>query len=290
MKVDERRLADYARWHRLMVSTRDIDPHYDVLRVLDRSLGPETGAWLILRMVAYYHLGSALRSLSMSPGPGMPRAALGLPASTSRRNHRVPVQLHAHWRSLLADVERKGGPREWLTPTSPGVDGWREMFDRALGIHGNGRYFAYKVAEVSQKVIGARITAPDAGHAHSTGPRRGLADLTTVPRGNTPAAIARLDRITEQVAAAVGDPDIAQVETSLCAWQAVAAGRCYMGLYIDEQLEELHAVTSDLSEAAWAARASSIPAAYLGEAGGWRGVQRERCGVYRNTGRILERR
>ena len=282
-------VRDYARWHHLMISTRDIDPHYDVLRHIDRALGPEYGAWTVLRMAAYYHLGSALKSAEMDPGPRLPEAALTLPTSTSRRNHRTPDQLRKHWKHLRASVEQHGGPRAWLTPDRDGKAGWNQMFDRAASIHGNGRYFAYKVAELSQKVIGTPIVAPDAGHAHSTGPRQGLSYLQKVPSGNRAGDIAALNRITEGLARRIGEPDIAQVETSLCAWQAVMKGRCYMGMYVDEQLEELNAMPSELAGLAWEARRASIPPQYLGEVNGWSKPQRERSRVYRDTGEILER-
>lgn len=280
-------MTDYARWHHLMIRTRDIDPHYDVLRHFVEQMGPEEAGWLVLRHVAYYHLGSAMYSFSESPGPVLPDSHLKLPTSQSRRNHRTPAQLRKHWDELVASVDNLGGPVGWLTPPSKGVDGWREMIDRSTSIHGNGRYFAYKVAEISQKVMGAPITAPDAGHAHSSGPRKGLQYLVNIPKGNRTEDIARLDKITESVGRKIGEPDIAQVETSLCAWQAAVEGRCYIGMYIDEQLEELHHVTSDLTPVAYQARAAAIPKSFLGEASGWEGVRRDRMNAYKKTGRIV---
>src|SRR5699024_7678004 len=272
-----------------MISTRDIDPHYDVLRHIDRALGPEYGAWTVLRMAAYYHLGSALKSAEMDPGPRLPEAALTLPTSTSRRNHQTPDQLRKHWKHLRASVEQHEGPRAWLTPAPDGKAGWSHVFDRAASIHVNGRYFAYKDAALSQKGIVAPTVARDAGHSHRTGPRKGLSHLQRVPSGNRAEDIATLNRITERQARRIGEPDIAQVETSLCAWQAVMKGRCYIGMYVDEQLEELNAMPSELAGLAWEARRASIPPQYLGEVNGWSKPQRERSRVYRDTGEILER-
>lgn len=271
----------------MMIRTRDIDPHYDVLRHFVDSMGGDEAGWLVLRHVAYYHLGSAMLSFSESPGPELPDRHLKLPTSQSRRNHRTPEQLRRHWDELVRSVDKHGGPVGWLTPSAKGEDGWREMIDRATSIHGNGRYFAYKVAEISQKVMGAPTVAPDAGHAHSTGPRKGLKYLVNIPKGNSTEDILKLDKITERVSRRIMEPDIAQVETSLCAWQAAVEGRCYIGMYIDEQLEELVHVPSDLTPVAYEARAKAIPKSFLGEFGGWEKVRRDRLGAYKKTGKIV---
>ena len=79
-------MQDYLRWHPLQVGTGDIDPAYPVLRMVGDGLGGgDTLGWLVLRHVAFYQLGSALRSMQDAPGPGLPDALLKLPTGTERQ-------------------------------------------------------------------------------------------------------------------------------------------------------------------------------------------------------------
>lgn len=281
--------SDYARWHRAQIATGDIDPAYPVLRQLCGQLGRDEGAWLVLRHVAFYHLGSALRSYAESPGARLIPATMTLPTGTERRGHRDLRQFALHWADLVGHVTRYGGPRAFLTPTHTGRHGWNELIDRLCAVRGNGRWAAYKSAELAQKVLDVLIIAPDAGHAYSSGPRKGLALLEQIPDGNRPEDIAVLDEMTTRLAHRLGEPDIAQVETSLCDFHSAFRGRYYIGKDIDEQLHHLEAVRSDFTPAAFAIRQQVFPAAYLGELHGWSGVDRERQRVYARTGRIILR-
>jgi rhodanese-related sulfurtransferase len=288
--------ADYRRWHWLQVRTRDIDPVYPVLRRLaaDLDLSPDRAAWLCLLHVAYYHLGSALAAFSVVPDPAAPtEPLLHLPCATERRGNRDAERLRRHWTSLLRTVEGAGGPDAWLTgglSADRPEQRWRLLNDRATGVFGNGRWAAYKTAELAQKVLCAPVVVADAGHANSTGPRHGLNLLhPALPAGNAPDTIARLDRYTAALAADLGDSDLGQVETSLCDFHSLASGGYYLGHDVDAMQAQLAAVPSDLTAQAVAARLGTIPAAYLGEVGGWTGVDRERRRAYRDTGRILER-
>lgn len=283
------RLDHYAEWHHLQVATGDIDPAYPVLAHIAGQFGRTDGAWLVLRHVAYYHLGSALRSYAESQGPRLPSMLLRLPTGTERRAHRDVRQFAAHWDDLVRQVAEHGGPREFLTPTQTGRAGWDELIERLCGVRGNGRWAAYKTAELAQKVLGVPIIASDAGHAYSTGPRKGLALLQDIPGDNSPESIAILDNMTDQLARWLPERDIAQVETSLCDFHSAFRGRYYIGKDIDEQLHHLLAVPSDFTPLALRARQLAFPNQYLGEEHGWTEVDKERCKVYRDTGRIIVR-
>lgn len=282
-------LDDYSRWHRLQIATGDIDPAYPVLASIGAQMSADDAAWLVLRHVTYYHLGSALRSHAESPGPRLPSTLLRLPTGTERRAHRDVRQFARHWDDLVRHVDRAGGPRAWLTPSATGTKGWAMLTHRIMDVHGNGRWAAYKLCEIAEKVLGVPITAPDAGHAYSSGPRKGLALLTEIPTGNSDADVALLDKITESLRRYLGERDVAQVETSLCDFHSAYKGRYYIGRDIDEQLHHLHQVPSDFTALALAARSRAFAPSYLGEVGGWDGVDRDRCKVYRDTGRIVTR-
>jgi hypothetical protein len=287
---------DYRRWHRLQVATRDVDPVYPVLARLadDLGLDDDATAWLCLLHVTYYHLGSALAAFAATGKPTAPTPELlRLPTGTERRAHRVPGRLEAHWLALLGAVEDAGGPAAWLCDLPAGVSmygRWTVLNDRVAAVHGNGRWAAYKTAELAQKVVGAQVRVADAGHAHSSGPRQGLALLHPVlPVGNGPDAVAILDRLTDNLAVELAEPDIGQVETSLCDFHSLARGGYYLGHDIDAMQQQLAAVPSDLTGPATAARLGTLPAEYLGEIGGWTGPDRDRKRVYARTGVIVER-
>lgn len=282
-------IYDYGLWHAYQVQTGDIDPAYPVLAQICSQLGPEDGAWLVLRYVAYYHLGSALRSYAESPGAKLPHRLLALPTGTERRGNRDTSKFATHWAVLARMVAEYGGPRQFLTPVSEGTAGWRELITRISDVWGNGRWAAYKTAELAQKVLRMPIVAPDADHAYSSGPRKGLGLFYEIPPDNSPATVARLDALTERLALKIGERDIAQVETSLCDFYSACQGRYYIGKDIDEQFHHLRAVPSDFTPIAMMARAGAFPDAYLGEMHGWYGPDKDRQRVFRDTGEIVVR-
>lgn len=285
-----RRLGDYTRWHRLQVATGDIDPVYPVLRELVRAVGLERdgAAWLVLLHVTYYHLGSALAAFAARPTPGPPaRRLLRLPTGVERRGHRDQRQMERHWHGLLELFAIHGGPYGWLT--AAGND-WNQLNAHIARAVGNGRWAAYKTAELAQKVLGVSTVVADAGHRNSSGPRHGLDLLYPgLPRGNAQADIAVLDGVTSELAGRLGEVDIGQVETSLCDFASLVKGGYYLGHDIDAMQAQLMAVPSALTGEAFTARARTLPGAYLGEHRGREGVDRARKRIYLERGVIAVR-
>lgn len=282
---------DYARFHHLALATRDVDPVYPVLARLAAGLGltPGDRVRLVIRHVAYYHLGSALAAFA-----GEARV---LPCGTERRAHRDPRQLHRHLTAVEAIEAAPGGWETWLAPAiRPGdpAGTWHALTARLTGVTGNGRWAAYKTAEMLWKVCGFPAAAPDMGHAHSTGPRHGLALLYDgCPAGNTPADVAHLDRLSaglchELTARGLPAP-VEEAETTLCDFHALTRGRYYVGHDTDLMLRQVLDVQSTLTPAVLTARAETLPAAYLGERNGWAGPDPARKRAYAATGKILER-
>lgn len=288
---EDRRRDDYRRWHHLQVATRDVDPAYPVLRGIVDQLGldRDSAAWLVLLHVGYYQMGSALAAFAALPKPTAPSPALlRLPTGTERRAHRDVRQWDRHWRALLDAFDAHGGPYGWIT--AAGTD-WAALNDHLATVYGNGRWAAYKTAELAQKVLDVPTEVADAGHAHSSGPRKGLALLHRIPAGNTAGDVAVLDGLTTTLADELGEHDIGQVETSLCDFHSLVKGGYYLGHDIDAMAEHLMKVPGDLTQAAFDARATTLPPAYLAEAVGRPlAVDRDRKRAYATTGRILERR
>jgi Alpha-glutamyl/putrescinyl thymine pyrophosphorylase clade 2 len=290
--------ADYTEFHDHMCRSGDLDPVYPVYRRLadDRAMNRADRVWLVLAHVAYYHTGSAL--FAFSGANGMRDAGtcrLDLPCATERRGHRSPAALSAH----LNDIARRADEiLGWCDSvgarcTDPG-EGWRYLTGHLATLHGNGRWAAYKTAEMLQHIAGLPIEAPDMGHAFSSGPRKGLALLyDDLPDGNGTAIVRHLDSLSREVVTHLRlaglDSTPAKAETSLCDFHSLATGRYYVGMDIDVMQQQLTAVPSVLSGAASAARASALPIRYLGELNSREGVDRARRRVYLETGEIVRR-
>lgn len=287
MKVTTR-FELYARWHLLQRATQDIDPVYPVMReyLVERGAADDQMAWLIFLHVAYYHIGSALFVFSDNPNPHVPSwQRFHLPTATERRGHRDPDKLAEHFHSLFDLFDLFGGPYAALcAPT------WTEQIDRLLTVYGNGRWAAYKTAEMAQKVLGRPIWPTDAQHADSSGPRKGLADiLGPQPSGNSAPVIEELDRRTTRLAHDLAEKDIGYVETSLCDFHSLLTGHYYLGHDIDQMQAQLYAVPSEETLPIFAARRETLPKEYLGEFNGWIGPDADRKRAFLRTGEILER-
>lgn len=281
------RFGDYTKWHALQVETGDLDPVYPVVRrLIDRlDLDADRAAWLVTLHVAYYHLGSALAALEAWPTRGAydrtDERTLALPCGTERRGHRNLVALRKHL-DYVAGVNLAAVYNARY---------WPALVEQIAGWFGNGRWAAYKTAEMAAKVLGAPIVATDAGHRYSSGPRKGLDLLVaeSLPEDNSPATIALLDAYTAKLADDIGEPDIASVETSLCDFHSLAVGRYYLGHDIDAMQAQLRSVRSTYTDAAFEARRATLSVRYLGELNGWHGPNRAFATTYRRCGVIAVR-
>lgn len=297
----EKLREDYYRFHRIQVECGDMDPVYPVLKEIADRLGldRERRLWLLIVFTAYYHLGSALAAFSEVPDPARAEdAALDLPCATERRGHWSRPRLRAHLEAVQEIAYGPGGLSGYFTGSlwacTP-EDGWRLVQHRASSIPGNGRWASFKTTELIKEVVGLRLSAPDMQHAHSSGPRKGLALLHPgLPEGNGPAEIALLDTYSR---ALVGDMrahrlpvEVETAETSLCDFYSMTRGSYYPGHDIDKMMLQLEALGSGpLIPLAYEARRAVLPRAYLGELNGRRGIDKGRSVHYRITGEILER-
>lgn len=296
--TEQKRFQDYKEWHYLQCATDDIDPVYPVMWEMAQAWGlsRDERAWLCIAHVVYYHLGSTmtlfrrvehLRDLPTTLSGLDDLGLLSLPTATERRGHRDQAQLGKH---LLGLQAMEGQPLAWL-----GANGWDwpSLNDRITQLVGNGRWAAYKLAEMLQKVADVPTFATDAGHKHSSGPRKGLNDLfEDMPQtsDNSPAAIAILDAYTRGLAGYLGETDIARVETSLCDFHSLVKGGYYLGHDIDSMQEQLLSPRVDPGEEVWWGRDLVFPAELLGEQNSWTGVRRELKRVYKDTGVVDARK
>jgi len=289
-----------ARFGRLLLESGDLDPEYPVLRALSRDDDEERRLWRVFVFLAFCDLSSSIEVCDAVPTPSLPCARLlGLPVAVVRRGLRSLSPMIRHFGSYLSAARFHGTQAAFLfkrLPTSQ-REAWREVSARVQAIYGNGRWAGFKACDLYANVCGAKIEAPDMAHAASSGPRSGLAlffggDV----EGNAPAAIAELDRRSDEITArlrvefglAVG---LAEVETILCKFHSLAAGRYYAGKDLDEMLGEVRrpSVPGRVRERVLTARAAAFPVAWLAELRGEAGVDRARCRAYLERGEILGR-
>lgn len=297
----EKLREDYVQWHGLQVGSKDIDPVYPVLAAIADSQGldQEQRAWLVICHVVWYHPGSTLAGFQLLPRlEDIPDDAVGmwelglldLPTGTERRGHRPKPPLISHLLGLRSSLE--GGAWQWVLRAASGdspTERWDNLIAALLGLQGNGRWAAYKTAEMMQKVCGLDVQAPDAGHKFSSGPRKGLQVLEeNIPTGNSDSDIFELDLITDLWAERLGEPDVAQVETSLCDFNSLVGGRYYLGHDIDSMQESWHnpKVSEFVEPWAWEAREKVFEPEFLGEKNGRVGVQKDKKSIYKKEGSL----
>lgn len=289
---------DYAQFHEAQTQSRDMDPAYPVLKWFADGLERDAGLWLTFLFVGYYHMGSALKTFSLYSTPTVPdQDTLKFPISQPRRSHRATIRFAQHLDSLCAKAEQHGGLGAWLdsavTSEDP-IENWKTLNDELATVFGNGRWAAYKTAEILMKSHGFNLEVPDMGNANSSGPRKGLGlFFPGLPQGNSPAEVAYLDKLSAKVVETlqgkVSQVSMETAETSLCDFYALNKGRYYVGIDIDEMQEQLLRVPSDLTHFAFKARYDTLPHEYLGELNGWEGIDKSRKSIYAATRQIALR-
>lgn len=319
---DQDKLYDFAEFTRLEIETGDVDPVYPVLRSVAGRLDEESMAWLSMLHVAYYDLGSAALAFEhigsaerVAQAGRLDREHLKLPCATERRAHRDPEKLRAHLLDIGQHARSNGGVASWLrwlaTGGKPPME-YGKFFLNLQQLTGNGRWASYKTSELlSYSMLPysrawGRLRPTDMGHAHSSGPRHGLALLYEgkLPEGNKPADVAVLDGLgNELVAWLLGEgvpATVATTETALCDFHSMAKGRYYVGHDIDQLCDQLTrarewlaarrvpAQPGSVLSHLCAAVARSFPVAYI-----WTQPDRSkrlfRKRLYARTGQIVTR-
>lgn len=276
----------------------DMDPAYPVLRELLKAnlMGgkptTEDRLWGTLLYLAHYNLSSGLRAWWRYPHwaeewTADAIAADRFPSGTERRGLRTPDRMAAHLRGLIQRAAGFGGWEAWLTSRGRSWDAIMETVEEAPQ---NGRWAAFKLAELLQTVHGWEIEAPDIHAGGSTGPLAGLRAL--YPREEDDWLILAGERLVANSLSYRGvllRPE--ELETVLCNWHALSDGRYYVGHDIDEMLESALKAPADVRDAILAARKASLPHEYLGELEDppRLTMDRERMKAYRDRGEVVTR-
>lgn len=292
-------LAGFARAH---LASRDIDPVYPVLSYLSRSTLPDVPRAVhedmaVLRSLVYVAFYNIASSETFGQHPAMhyddDAPIFRLPTGTERRALRGGHPMARHLADVFRLAREHGSFTAWLRSEG---DGWNDVRAAVELAWGNGRWASYKTAEVLQKVNGWPLVAPDMGNYGSSGPLATLRRFYVLPDGQSAEAVAAADEAAEALrdilyvgyGVSLG---IEELETVLCDFGSMLKGHFYVGHDIDHMLEQtLHpTVPAVVRDRIWAARAATLPHAYLGELNGWSGVDKALRGRYALTGKIVTR-
>lgn len=303
-------LPAFLTFHVHAADARDDDPVAPVLGqvAMSQDWDVERVIWAVLTYMAYDDLGSALAVLSRHQAPAVPADdLLALPCSPRRRAHRQPERLRAHFASIEAAASNWGGLFPWLVKGVQGLP--TELTHEAVGrwvrrLVGNGPWAAHRTVEIlaavltgwAAEVLAAKVMLyqpPGLGAEASTGPASGLALLVHgfTPQATGATGIRELDAAAGELQILMGRfgifPPRCQLGRTLGMFAAMHRGRGYVGHEIDTQQAQLNATPSDLTAAAFKARAAQIPFCYRGEHSGWDGPRAARRSYYRRQNRVV---
>ncbi len=296
-------LAEFAKWH---IASGDIDPAYPVLAALTEALcdnDDETLRFIFL-YVTYYDLPSAIgawkRGVFRQPGCPPDDLTARFPTGTERRAHRSPRKLVAHLADLDHLANKHGSLTNWLLPATGENphENWVTSQVLLQQPHGNGRWAAYKTGEILATVLGWPLQPTDAGHAFSSGPRKGLADCypaTEALTGFTPDVVDQLDTQTAGLQRWLSDrldneTPVEQIETVLCDWHSTLKGGYYIGHDIDQMLSQTTrarnrgVIDDEIVDDLTRIRANVFAPRWLGEANNWVGVRPALKNWYKDHG------
>lgn len=300
-------LVKFAKHH---LKSKDIDPVYPVLKYLQKGMTEEVALWHSTLYVAWYNIASGVSAFKLNPEPPTATSKWKLwldkdwPCATERRGHRDQSKLRSHLEDYIRKVRQAGSQRNLLTGSGIGAiygpGDWERVFINIQTIFGNGRWAAYKMAEILRKVHGWPIAAFDIGNRFSTGPRAGLALFYNPPDKENEAAIAKLDaqalNLKFNLFEVGVDTEWDELETILCDFHSLHQGRYYVGHDIDQMYDQLKEAERktwqgwEATKRVWLARLKTLPHHYLSELNGWDGVQKKRKQSYQMKGKIVIRK
>jgi hypothetical protein len=292
-------LDSFLEFSQHQLDTSDFDMHHPVLERLGQDCDDESKIWLTFLYMAFYNEASAWSSFVDA---GREPAPLNFfyPVDVQRRNLRTALSMHQHFDSLLSRARYHGGFREMLTHNLTGkpVEDWNILVNNVQSHWGNGRWASYTTAETLQKINAIPVTVADIGIHRSTGPLFGITRIFGHgdPDYHEECAVELLEIMKASLILRVphlddGHIDLGVVESLLCDYAGLVKGTFYAGRNIDRIMDRTDRVTAKRPDASvaeiWDMRRDVIPSKYRGEDNGWRGIDKWRLRIFRDTGRIL---
>lgn len=306
--MNEKLAEDFATFAKAQIASGDLDPMYPVLAALYKARGwdRETSLWHTLLYLTWYHVGSAEHVFWACPKPGPldeVKAALVVPTGVERRGFRGNGGGHKGRDFVAAALRRAhlqgGSLAAWVDfyASYKGAVGWRAVRGMIEELPGGGSWSGYKWADLMAHVHGYSITADDigvGGGSPTAGPVPGMVRLTGLPWERCARdSMLQQAMLEEFQARGVPFTGLDQMETALCDFNSLCAGRYYVGHDIDDMMDKLRVVSDGTARTSWVrdywkARGSVFPETYLGEVNArWRGVRKELKRVYADEGRLV---
>ena len=281
-------LDDVAMFGAAHIASDDVDPIYPVLRWLydAERMDDEQRLWATILYTTYYNLTSGLQAFDAMPTAGrLPETVTRFPTGVERRGLRggLTGPFIDGFIDALAGQSIKG----WLTQSwgDDPVVNYLLLWDTWQTVKGNGRWSAFKIAEVLRRVHGFNIIAPDMRLKFCTGPLEGLRWM--FPHGVSDDHRAKVFR--EAMIERGVDEDWEHLETVLCDFNSMRKGHYYVGHDIDQMQEQIAFAPAPIALRLREARHGSLPQAYLGELNGWNGRSAPLAKSYRDTGVMGDR-
>lgn len=294
--INQELLEDFCIFGRELIRSQDVDPLYPVLKHLERNMNTEDALWFTFLYMAHYNLGSAMRAFEVVPQPTvpLPQQFPRLEIATERRNLRGN-KLRPHIEHYVALCEHAGTQQAFLQQRwgDNKFQRYEAFWNTAQAVWQNGRWAAFKWAEILKKVHGWGLAAPDMRMEFCSGPKAGLMDLFDLDRDPGVSALNEYGEALRFYASSngldVGDWET--LETVLCNFHSLRNGNYYIGHDIDELQEVIDRAPlgSVHREHLMNARKAVLPHEYLGELNGWHGVDKVANKVYRDHGSIFSR-
>lgn len=271
-----------AAFGRKLIDSKDVDPVYPVLRALykQRRMTYAQELWQTTLYLAYYSLPSALAAFRLCPEPQLLTSSNNvlcwLPCAVERRGFRDGAKLLLHLTCVMGEFKKAGGIERWVRKgfqSGQTPEQRYELFwDNSQTIWGNGRWAAFKWAELMKKVHELPIAAPDMRLEHCSGPLDGLCELYAIPKTTPVATLNKFAQNLRNRLPALGleVEDWEELETVLCNYHSHTQGKYEVGHDIHEMahaIEKASQTFLDPKDAAalWEARAEALPHNYLKE-------------------------
>lgn len=295
--INPQLLNDFVVFGRELIRSQDIDPLYPVLQWLEKDMEPEQALWFTFLYLTYYNLASGTRAFELLETPQeFPAQFERLRIATERRNLNGN-KVRPHVDDYVGRCRTAGSQTAFLQQGwgDDPVANYEAFWVTAQQVYQNGRWAAFKWAEILKKVHGWNLAAPDMRMEFCSGPKAGL-NLLYGLEGRWDSNVEVLNYYSKdlrQQSAREGliVPDWETLETVLCNFHSLREGRYYIGHDIDELQETIDHSSLNPHTKAWlyAARAKVLPHEYLGEIQNWFGVDKSANRIYRDAGIVYAR-
>jgi hypothetical protein len=281
---------DFVKYSKLSLAIWDNDPSYPILKKYYELSGmtEKQKHWHVLLYLTFYRLTSAEAVFEYYPNQEVVTLKQWYPTDYTRRGLRGDKRKQEKFINQFAGFELDKLVRK-LT-ADKGKLGWF-VFEKILqkNFWYVGTWTTYKWADLLQYVFDFDIKAPDlsnGGGKTTTGPVAGLMKLFDIPKQECDEELG-IWVYNEMIKRGVEVRDNNTLETLLCDFKAMCAGKYYVGHDIDSFLNEITLMENEgVKKIYMEARKQTLNEKFLGEYNGWEGIRPELRKLYQRNKQI----